>query len=161
MRRNCLVVFGVVLVIGCVFVASEAVAGSEEDVAAIDKVREMEAASVNDASSANVAKIYAADVEYLPPGEPALKGVDAIAEWHSSLIGQMDVDLKYTASEVKVLGDWAIEQYAGTVVLTPKAGGDAISENVRGIHVYHRGADGSWKITHDIWNTDKPATATE
>jgi ketosteroid isomerase-like protein len=29
-------------------------------------------------------------------------------------------------------------------------------EALKGIHIYRRQADGSWKITHDAWNFDAP-----
>ena len=156
MRRYFLVVVGVFLVLAVVSVVDEAAAGSDEHKAAIDEVREMEAASVNNADSSSIPKIYSQDVEYIPPGEPVLKGTDAVREWHMALIEQFDADLEYTASDIKVMGDWAIEQYEGNVKMTPKAGGDPIVEQVRGIHVYRRGEDGTWKITKDIWNYHVP-----
>jgi len=40
--------------------------------------------------------------------------------------------------------------------LTPVAGG-AVTEYVgKGMHIYRRQGDGSWKIAEDIWNSDKP-----
>ena len=54
------------------------------------------------------------------------------------------------------MGDVAIERYSGLFTVTPKAGGDAVAENIKGIHVYRRQADGSWKMTHDVWNSDDP-----
>lgn len=161
MRRYRLVTLGALSAVVLLTLASVAVAGSEEHVAAINKIREMEAASVNNADSANVTKIYSPDVEYIPPGEPALKGTDAVREWHTALIEQFDANLEYTASDVKVMGDWAIEQYEGRVSLKPKTGGDPVVEKVRGIHVYQRGQDGAWKITRDIWNYEAPETAPE
>ncbi len=156
MRRYCLMVVGVFLVLAVVSPASEAVAGSEQHKAAINKIREMEAASVNNADSTIIPNIYSQDVEYIPPGEPALKGTDAVRDWHMAMIEQFDAHLEYTSSHIKVMGNWAVEQYAGTVKLTPKAGGDPMVEDVRGIHVYQLGKDGTWKITHDIWNYDAP-----
>jgi len=159
MRRFSLLMVGVFVVVALVSLGSEAIAGSQQDVAAINKVREMEAASINDGNPDNVAHIYAKDVEYIPPGEAALKGADAAQQWIVALLGQFDAELEYTDSDVKVVGDWAIEQYAGVVTMTPKAGGESMTENLRGIHIYRRGEDGSWKITHDIWNSDTPHAA--
>ena len=156
MRRFSLLMAGVFVVLVLAPLGSEAVAGSEEDVAAINKVRELEAASFNDANPDGVTHIYAKDVEYIPPGEAALKGTDAVRQWIVGMLEQVDAKLKYTDSDVKVVGDWAIEQYAGVITMTPKAGGESMTENLRGIHVYRRGEDGSWKITHDIWNSDTP-----
>lgn len=161
MSRCSMVVVGISLLLAFAPLAGEAVVGSQEDVAAINKVREMEATSVNSLNLETITSIYAHDVEYLPPGEPALKGTDAVQEWVAAMVEQFDVDLKYTAAEVEVIGDWAFEQYAGTATLAPKAGGDSVVEHVRGIHIYRRGEDGSWKITHDIWNSDAPMPAME
>jgi ketosteroid isomerase-like protein len=157
MRRSSLLVAGVVT-FTCVFASSGvAVAGEKEDTAAIAKIREMEAASVNDATSEHVTHIYAKDVKYLPPNEPALEGAEAVKAWLDAMIGQVDVTLEYNYSSVAVKGDMAFEQYGGVVTMTPKEGGETMTENVRGIHIYHKGKDGAWKITHDIWNTDAPA----
>lgn len=156
MKRYFLVVVGVFLVLAIVSMSSEAQAGSDEQKAAIDKVRDMEEASVNNADSSNISNIYSMDVEYIPPGEPTLKGTDAVRDWHTALIEQFDAHLEYTSSDIKVMGDWAVEQYVGTVTMKPKAGGDQMVEQVRGIHVYRRGEDGAWKITTDIWNYHAP-----
>ncbi len=154
MNKKMMVVLGsgVGLSLGAALLAGEALAGPQEDLAAIDAVRAMEAASINEGDSAVLAKIYAADAESVPPGEPAVQGVDALAAWLDAMIADYEVNLEYTASDVKLLGDWAVEQYAGSVVMTPRAGGDVVAEAVRGVHVYQRDADGNWKIAHDIWN---------
>ena len=147
---------GVALVVGMVSLVSVAAAGIEEDLAAIKRVRELEVAGVNEAMPDNVTMVYAKDVVSIPPGEPMLIGTDAVEDW---LIGMTDVfeaNLEYTDTDINLLGDWAVEQYEGDVTLTPKDGGDPINEHVRGIHVYHRGEDGSWKIIQDIWNYDAP-----
>lgn len=158
MTRCGLVGVSVFLVFGLVSMAGVAAAGTEEDVAAIDKIREMEAASLNNADPSQVASIYSADVEYIPPGEPALKGTDAVRSWLTGMLEQFEGNLEYTSSDVTILGDWAFEQYAATATLTPKDGGEALVEQARGMHIYHRGEDGSWKITHDVWNYDAPPT---
>ena len=156
MRQWRLVMLSVLVALAVVGVASEAVAGSKEDMAAIEKVREMEAAAVNEGNPDHVTHIYAKDVKYVPPGEPALEGTDAVREWLEAMIEHVDAELEYTWADITVQGDWAYEQYRGVVTMTPKAGGDSMTENVRGIHIYQRGKDGAWKITHDIWNTDTP-----
>ena len=147
-------IFCVVLVFGLSTLANESIAGSEEDVAAINKVLEMEVADVNEPSFDSTAAIFAPEIVFMQPGMPALNGTDAVA---TSLIAdaeKVSVDIDYTSSDIKVLGDWAIESYAGTVVGAPREGGDSFSANFKGIHVFRRDADGNWKITHDIWNYD-------
>ena len=161
MRHRSLLVVSMVLSIGFVSLAGVAVAGEEEDLAAINKVRDQEVATLNEASPGSVAMVYCKEVEFIPPSEPALKGIEAVEQWMTAMTDQFEGHLEYTASDVTLLGDWAVEQYAGNVTLTPKAGGDPMVEQVRGIHVYHRDKDGHWKITHDIWNYAAPAEASE
>ncbi len=67
---------------------------------------------------------------------------------------QFDLTVNYTSSDLTVSGDWSSEYYTGNVTMTPKAGGEAIRETIKGIHIYQRQADGSWKMTQDIWNAD-------
>jgi ketosteroid isomerase-like protein len=82
-------------------------------------------------------------------------GHEAVAAWNAEFTGMFDVTGGYTGSEVVVLGDWAIERYTGEVTLTP-AEGEAATATFKGIHIYQRQADGSWKIAQDIWNMDAP-----
>ena len=44
----------------------------------------------------------------------------------------------------------------GDATFTPKDGSDPVVEQLKGIHIYQRQADGTWKIARDIWNTDAP-----
>ena len=53
----------------------------------------------------------------------------------------------------------AIEHYNGVMAVTPKKGGPILEEHVRGIHVYRRQPDGSWRIAQDIWNAEPPASS--
>lgn len=151
MRRFSLVVVGFV-VLGIVSLASVGIAGTEEDVAAISKVRDMEVACLNEADPSLAASFLAAEVAYVPPGEAPLASPAAVQDWMAAMLDEFDGHIEYTLTDIKVHGDWAYEHYAAKVTLTPKAGGEPTIEHARGIHIYHRGEDGGWKITHDVWN---------
>lgn len=124
------------------------------DEVAIMAVRDAEVASIN--SGSGDMSHMTADAVSMPPGEPALNGTEALAEWLTGMMSQFDVNVNYTSSNLTLAGDWAIERYGGELTMTPKAGGDAVSETLKGIHIYGRQADGSWKMTQDIWSTDAP-----
>ena len=125
------------------------------DAAAVNAVREAEAAAL---SSGDVSSAYLSeDAVLMPPDAPAVVGIDAIRTWATEFMAQVSsVSVNYTDTNVTVSGDWAIETYAGTMTLTPAGGGDAMTQSVKGIHVYRREADGSWKMVYDVWNTDAP-----
>ncbi len=127
---------------------------TEEDVSAINEARGMEAAGVNSGDPEQAVAAYTDDVVFMPPNEPMMTGGDAVRSWFAGAAEQVDIRVDYTFSDVSVAGDWAVERYAGTATFTPKDGSEAMVEQIKGIHVYQRQADGTWKIAQDIWNSD-------
>jgi ketosteroid isomerase-like protein len=133
---------------------SEPAASTEEDVAAVLAVRAAEVASITtgDTVIAHVAN----DIVLMPPNAPAVSGKAAARAWSQELSQQMTIQaIDYTSADVVIAGDWAIERYAGSLTMTP-LGGETMSETLKGIHIYRRQADGSWKLAQDVWNSDQP-----
>jgi ketosteroid isomerase-like protein len=95
---------------------------------------------------------YTADVAFMPPNSPLLTGREAVMSWAVTTAAAYEISVEYTGSEVTVAGDWAIERYSGAFTFTPKAGGEPITDTMKGIHVYQRQPDDSWLIAQDIWN---------
>ena len=153
-RTMGLPLFCAALVLGCTQQAEQPAVSTEADRQAIDQVREQEVAAIN---TGDLSLGYAADdIITMPPGEPALVGKAALQAWMEGFMSQATASLSYASTDVIVAGDLAVEHYAGTLTLTPVGGGDSVDEAFKGIHVYQRQADGSWKLTHDIWNLDVP-----
>ena len=162
MRRNAMAILaGLSLGVAILASAGLAAAGTQEDLEAIEKVRKMEVAGVNSGDPDNAVRAYADDVVQLAPNEPAIAGKSNIRAWIAGMYEQFDLKINYTSADVTVSGDWASEHYAGTATFMPKDGSASVTEDIKGIHIYKRQADGSWRITHDIWNTDAPAAAME
>ena len=61
-------------------------------------------------------------------------------------VGQITMTGRYTSSEVSVSGDWAVDRYTATLTATPKAGGSATEEKIKGVHIMKRQPDGTWKV---------------
>ncbi len=100
----------------------------------------------------------AEDCIVMGPNEPAQMGHEAVAASQAAAMEMFDIEAEYTSSEIVVLGDWAIETYTGTGTFTPKDGSEGMTDTFKGIHVYKRQADGTWKIAQDIWNMDAPVS---
>ena len=71
----------------------------------------------------------------------------------------------FAGGEIKSLatipvGDWAWELYTAKRTLAPRAGGEAVEERYRGMHIYRRQPDGTWRIAQDIWNAVTPGGGT-
>jgi ketosteroid isomerase-like protein len=132
---------------------------TEADVAAIEAVQDLEQSTFvsGDASLPHLTD----NAVLLPPDESAVVGIEAAQAWAAEFFEQATFDiLDYTASDIIVAGDTAIERYGGSVTLTP-TGGESLSGTFKGIHIYERQADGSWKMSQDIWNFDAPLTVAE
>jgi ketosteroid isomerase-like protein len=157
-RSTQLVVLGFTLAVvaGCARTPSPEPVDASADVAAIDAVREAEMAMINSGSADGVAEVYAANVAMMPPNEPTVNGMDALRTWWTELASQVTMTGRYTSSEVTVSGDWAFDRYTAELTATPRAGGESVTETIKGVHVLQRGADGSWRVVQDVWNSDAP-----
>lgn len=155
-----------VMVLGVLAACGPAGGGSAEataaDTAAVMAVRDAEVAAL--VNSDPTASYLADDIHMMPPNEPAIHGIAGVRAWLEGFMAQYRGTANYHSSTLVFAGDVAIETYSGSLTLTPIAGGDPISETIKGIHVYRRGADGTWKMIQDVWNTDTapppPAPAT-
>jgi ketosteroid isomerase-like protein len=130
------------------------------DVAAINALREREAAMLNTGNVDSLLTVYATDVHMMPPGEPAQIGHASLRPYIEGMFGAVSLSAKYTSGGVVVAGDWAIDRYTAELTITPKAaGGMPTTEVIKGLHICQRQADGSWKIAYDVWNMDAPPPA--
>ena len=154
-RRRCLILIPLVCC-GCTQGARQ---DTTADVESIEQVREREIKAFTSGNTDSLLAVVESGALVLPPDEPAVRGHDAIRTWAADMHRQFNVSGSYTDAQVEVTGDWAIERYTGSWTVTPKAGGAAATETLKGIHTYRRQADGRWLIVHDIWNRNAPPPA--
>lgn len=152
--RSVLVTVVVLAVAGCA--PKPAPVDTAADVAALTAMQDREMAAVSSGNIDSALAVYASDVAMMPPGEPAVNGADALRTWFEAFLSESSASGKYASADVTVSGDWGIVHYTGELTVTPKKGGKPTTEVIKGIHVYRRQPDGSWKIAMDVWNTDAP-----
>lgn len=104
-----------------------------------------------------VAGQYAVDATVMPPNEPAVTGRAAIQTWLGSFPATSA--FKLTVQEVDGLGDLAYDRGTYEMTFTPPGAAAPVSDHGKFIEVRRKGADGSWSITDDIFNSDLPAAA--
>jgi ketosteroid isomerase-like protein len=116
--------------------------------------------AVNAGDIDQILQIVADDFEIMPPGQP-LSGAGA-REFLQEFVKQFRADLQpFRNEEIIMCGEWAIQRLTYEITLTPKGGGDAITERGDGFHMFRRdGATGSWRLVKDI-STSVPATSAE
>ena len=93
------------------------------------------------------------DAVCLPPNRPPIIGKDA---WRSLLQGMFErstvADFKGSSEEIVVTGDWAIEWHNESAVTTPRENGESRQVFNKGVWVFRRQTNGSWRIARYIWN---------
>lgn len=88
------------------------------------------------------------------PGMPSMDGRAAIESGIGSMLsGAKFSDMSGATTDVIVAGDYAIETGTFQWTVTPK-GGKPMTDKGKYITVWHKQADGSWKIVRDINNSD-------
>ena len=95
------------------------------------------------------------DVEFFPPGEPPVKGLDAVEKWCRNADDQF-VTERITGSGEEYIhaGDYIIETGHFDWKLVPKSGGEPVVDSGTFLAVWKRQEDGGWKLVKDMWNTD-------
>jgi len=130
-------------------------AAAEPDVHA---VAEALRAAVNAGDVTAILACWAPDGVLQPPHHPAVQGHAAIAEYFRNVFAARRLTFTFTASTVTVLGDVALERLSYSAIAASLVGRERIEDVGKGLHVYSRQLDGSWKLTQDIWNSDLPPT---
>lgn len=131
------------------------------DIEAINAVREREIGAFTEGNVDGLMSILTADAVIMPPNGETVRGTEAVRAWARGMVESFEAEGGYDETEITIAGDWAIERYTGELTLTPTDGGDPIEERMRGIHIYRRQPDGSWKLAQDIWNTPDPIPGME
>lgn len=127
---------------------------ADNDRAAIMRTTAALLAAVNASDADRCSAVWAADGVLMPPHHPSVQGRQAIGEYFRSLFSRSRFKFRFTSSRIHLAGDTALERVTYTATIWP--GGDAspIEDVGKGLHVYGRQPDGSWKLTQDIWNSD-------
>lgn len=124
------------------------------DRVAIEAVREAEAAAAEAQDVDEFLALFTDDIQIMQPGAPLVTGTEAAREWLEGFMAAFTVSFDtYTTEDILVDGDLAVERISAVWTLTPTGEGEPITERIKGIHVYERQPDGSWLLSHDVWNS--------
>jgi ketosteroid isomerase-like protein len=104
---------------------------------------------------------YIADGAHLMPfGAPLAQGDTIRATWEG-LISMPGFGLEWEATGAEVAASGDIGYTIGTFKLTAEQDGTAMLTEGKYVTVWHKQADGSWKLQVDSFNTNGPPTAVE
>jgi len=126
------------------------------DPAPINQLRNDFLAAYNAGDAAAIAALYAEDAVYQPDHGPAVEGRAAIQQYFEQVFATVDVTTQITPGETEIVGDMAHEHGTFMATATPKAGGDPMMTHGKYLVIAERGADGVWRLVHDIDNSSDP-----
>lgn len=95
------------------------------------------------------------DTVWMPDGEAALLGKEAVRAWATRFDGQT-FKFRIVPEEVVVAGDWAFDRFIEIMVPVSSTGEEGDPSYYRAFWTLRRQVNGSWKITHYIWNNHPP-----
>jgi uncharacterized protein (TIGR02246 family) len=125
------------------------------DEAELRRLQDSELAALGSGDIAAMLANYTDDVVMMAPDAAMVKGTAELRAMMEGMLKEMTVTGKYDTADVQLVGDVAIVRYTGEMTTTPKAAGAAsVTHKIKGLHMYRRQPDGSWKIAQDVWNND-------
>ena len=126
------------------------------DEAAIAAFNQRYLQAINDGDIATLSSLTTQDHIMIASGRPPTVGKEANDAANGRGFKLYDIDETWTPVETVISGDLAYQRGTFTVAAQPKAGGTALSTKGNFLRIYRRQADGSWRMTRDMFNTDTP-----
>ena len=124
----------------------------KEDITAMSNAR---AKAFNEGNAAAIASYFTESAILMAPGKPASTGKEAVKAYYQSIFDEYKTALDSHYEEVEVSGDLAYGRGEAVVRLTPRNGGASTVATAKYLNILQRQPDGSWKTTHDIWNSNE------
>jgi ketosteroid isomerase-like protein len=113
--------------------------------------------AVNASDTDRCLAVWAADGVLMPPHHPFVQGHKALSEYFRTLFSRNRFRFTFTSSQIHLAGDTALERVTYKVLVWSGGSGTPVEDVGKGLHVFRRQPDGSWKLTQDIWNSDQSA----
>lgn len=136
---------------------AEVEASEDEALSEIATVREQIQTALTSDDVAGIMGALSENHATMPPGQPSLTDSASLAAWHQARVEQFALDSDFTTEEIRWYGDVAIERWSATNRLVPRGEGQEVSDSLKGLWVWERQGDGSWKLLWSVWNSDRGA----
>ena len=126
--------------------------------AAAHEAHENYVRAINSNNIDSLASMLTQDVVFLAAGEKPLVGKAPVRAWADAYLKAFKTKWDKPVQEFVVSGDYAFERYSYTSTDTPVGGGKPVVDTGWGFVVYHRDADGVWRVARDAFGPDHPPT---
>jgi len=127
----------------------------QNDVETITAISASRAKAFNEGNASGIAVHFTDDAYLMAPESETLRGRDEIEAYYQKIFDEYHTELESGYEEVKVDGDLAYGRGFAKVRLRPKTGGEHIVSTSKYLNIMEKQQDGTWKTTHDIWNSNE------
>jgi ketosteroid isomerase-like protein len=99
----------------------------------------------------------AEDVVFMPPGEGAVRGREAVRQWMTGFLAQYRTSsLTLADREMFVGSGWAVELGTFEWALQPVAGGSPLVDRGNYMQVWKEQGDKTWRFAREVYNSSVP-----
>ncbi|MBL7187027.1 MAG: DUF4440 domain-containing protein [Phycisphaerae bacterium] len=131
------------------------------DVAAIEELLDLYAVAMNTGDLELWLSLHTDDIVKMPPDAPASFGQEQLRANLEPLFDNFTFEMAIYTVETQVDGDLGYSWCFYTSLMTPKAGGEPIFTDGKALSILKRQPDGSWKLSHDCFNSNVPPAPVE
>ena len=129
---------------------------TEADTAAIHAIWSSYASSLEAGDIDAWLSLWTEDGVQMPPGEPAMVGMDQIRNRNGTALDLFSVEIDISVEEVRFVDDWAFSRGTYTATFSPKNGDEPNPVDGKFMTILVRQPEGGWKIHRDIFNSNVP-----
>lgn len=134
--------------------AQEPAGLSDEDVAAIRQVGQTYAQAARAGDWVAWTATFAEGAIYMLPNAPAVEGHAALRDMAQTFPPL--TDLKFMIGEIDGRGDLAFARGEYSASMPVEGGAEPVEEVGKWLWILRKTPDGTWRITHECYNTDLP-----
>lgn len=121
------------------------------DTEAINLLLKQHVAAANNGDPEAYAETPSPDVVDMPPDSPAVSGKEAVVAYMKEAFFELyESTFQVQFDDLEPFGNSAVARGSFSLVLKPKAGGEAASMKGKFMNTFRREPDGHWKYTHAI-----------
>jgi ketosteroid isomerase-like protein len=146
---------GLMLLAGCS--PQETGTSIEADRAAVEEASRAARSAIRGNDNDVILAALTADHLTMAPNQPIIPNGPDLRSWHETRIAAGEItQYEATTEDIVIAGDIAIERWSAELSATSSDGGPPITDRLKGIWMWQRQPDDTWKLYWSIWNSDNP-----
>jgi len=158
MEKRLILTMGMVVCLGFSAGCQRPVGLPEADRTAIRQADESDMKMMNAKDWKGDLNLYEENAVELPPNQAALQGKSAILAWDEAF--PPFSNFREQSLEIEGQGDLAYDRGTYSITMTPP-GATPIEDHGKYLTIWHKQADGLWRVSRVMFNSDVPLPAPE